>query len=239
MPIVPWLTDREEDLDALARGATRRERGVVGRADVLYLMPDSRNTFMAFLQAKFPRLVARYREWYGRNVDAPESYRKEMAARIENLRRKYGLGSRPRLRGGVLAITANAAWHSIKENRNAERTIRRRKRAATVVRRRALRAMCAPAPAEEKPVRGVKLKTVSTFTLIFALLCVAAFAAGRPPAFAAGTTGIHRAKGAIHVSRTANRRIPGKRSRQSQGLVQQRTRLCSHTLISRSTWASM
>ena len=37
-----------------------------------------------------------------------------------------------------------------------------------------------PTPAEEKPVRGVKLKTVSTFTLIFALLCVAAFAAGRP-----------------------------------------------------------
>ena len=50
---------------------------------------------MAFLEAKFPRLVARYREWYGRNADAPENYRKEMAARIENLRRKYALGSRP------------------------------------------------------------------------------------------------------------------------------------------------
>jgi hypothetical protein len=55
-----------------------------------------------------------------------------------------------------------------------------------------------PAPArvrvEEKPVRGVKLKTVSTLTLAFALLCVAAFAAGRPPASAAGPTVNHGAK---------------------------------------------
>ena len=48
--------------------------------------------------------------------------------------------------------------------------------------------------AEEKPVRGVKLKTVSSLTLAFALLCVAAFAAGRPPASAAGPTVNHGAK---------------------------------------------
>jgi DNA repair photolyase len=94
MPILPWLTDREEDLDALARGA-RDANAEWLAARVLYLMPDSWRTFLAFLEAKFPRLVARYREWYGRNVDAPEIYRKEMSARIENLRRKYGLGSRP------------------------------------------------------------------------------------------------------------------------------------------------
>jgi DNA repair photolyase len=94
MPILPWLTDREEDLDALARRA-RDANAEWLAARVLYLMPDSWRTFLAFLEAKFPRLVARYREWYGRNVDAPEIYRKEMSARIENLRRKYGLGSRP------------------------------------------------------------------------------------------------------------------------------------------------
>ena len=94
MPIVPWLTDREEDLDALASGARDANAQWLG-ARVLYLMPDSRNTFMTFLAAKFPRLVVRYREWYGRNVDAPEVYRKEMATRMEALRRKYHLGSRP------------------------------------------------------------------------------------------------------------------------------------------------
>jgi hypothetical protein len=32
------------------------------------------------------------------------------------------------------------------------------------------------------PVRGVKLKTVSRCTMLFALLCLVAFLAGRPPA---------------------------------------------------------
>lgn len=41
---------------------------------------------------------------------------------------------------------------------------------------------------ERKPVRGVKLKTVSSLTFIFALICLGAFAAGRPPVSAAGTS---------------------------------------------------
>jgi DNA repair photolyase len=94
MPILPWLTDREEDLDALARGARDAGAEWLG-ARVLYLMPDSWKTFLAFLAQKFPRLVTRYREWYGRNADAPENYRKETLARIERLRRKCDLGARP------------------------------------------------------------------------------------------------------------------------------------------------
>ncbi len=94
MPILPWLTDREEDLDALACGARDANAGWLG-ARVLFLTTDSGRTFMAFLEQKFPRLVTRYREWYGRNMDAPEFYRKEMAARVEKLRQKYGLSSRP------------------------------------------------------------------------------------------------------------------------------------------------
>jgi DNA repair photolyase len=105
MPIVPWLTDREEDLDALACGASEAGAEWLG-ARVLYLMPDAWRTFLAFLEAKFPRLVARYREWYGKNVDAPESYRKEMAVRVEKIRQRYGLGNRP------MRPTPGAAWRS-------------------------------------------------------------------------------------------------------------------------------
>ncbi len=43
-----------------------------------------------------------------------------------------------------------------------------------------------PAPVAEKQARGVKLKTVSTLTMAFALLCLGAFMAGRPSASAAG-----------------------------------------------------
>jgi predicted enzyme related to lactoylglutathione lyase len=43
-----------------------------------------------------------------------------------------------------------------------------------------------PATGEEKKVRGIKLKTVSTLTMAFALLCLGAFMAGRPSVSAAG-----------------------------------------------------
>jgi uncharacterized glyoxalase superfamily protein PhnB len=43
----------------------------------------------------------------------------------------------------------------------------------------------APLRLEAKPVRGVKLKTVSAFTIFFALACLAAFMAGRVPTIAA------------------------------------------------------
>ena len=41
---------------------------------------------------------------------------------------------------------------------------------------------------EKKPVRGVALKTVSRWTMLFAVVCLAAFAAGRPPVSAAGSS---------------------------------------------------
>lgn len=41
---------------------------------------------------------------------------------------------------------------------------------------------------DEKPVRGVKLKTVSTFTMIVAILCLGAFLAGRTPVPAEAAT---------------------------------------------------
>lgn len=43
-----------------------------------------------------------------------------------------------------------------------------------------------PAACEETEIRGVKLRTVSTLTMAFALLCLGAFMAGRPSVSAAG-----------------------------------------------------
>lgn len=94
MPILPGLTDREEDLDALARAAS--EAGAQWfAAGVLFLMPSSWKSFLAFLEEKFPKLAARYRAWYRGYGYAPESYRKELKVRVENVRRKHGLGAHP------------------------------------------------------------------------------------------------------------------------------------------------
>ena len=105
MPVLPGLTDREEDLDALARGA--RDAGAQWiAASVLFLMPSSLKEMLPFIDAKFPKLAKRYREWYAHNGYAPESYRKEISARFEALRRKYNLGSRPARR------SAEKQWRS-------------------------------------------------------------------------------------------------------------------------------
>jgi len=94
MPVLPGITDREEDLDALARAA--RDVGAQWfAASVLFLMPSAQKQFLPFLDAKFPKLARRYREWYSRAAYAPEAYRREISARVAALRRKYNLGARP------------------------------------------------------------------------------------------------------------------------------------------------
>jgi DNA repair photolyase len=94
MPVLPGLTDGEEDLDALARGARQADAGWFG-ASVLFLMPASLEQFLPFLQKKFPRLARRYQEFYGGwRVYPPEEYRQEIAQRVDALRKKYGLEKR-------------------------------------------------------------------------------------------------------------------------------------------------
>ena len=58
-------------------------------------MPSALKQFLPFLDEKFPRLSRRYREWYLGRGYAPEKYRREISARIELLRKKYGLAARP------------------------------------------------------------------------------------------------------------------------------------------------
>jgi DNA repair photolyase len=94
MPVLPGITDREADLDALAHGA-RDANAQWFAANVLFLRPSSQKQFLPFLAEKFPRLVRQYEEWYLRRGDSPLAYRKEIAERIQALQKKYGLGRRP------------------------------------------------------------------------------------------------------------------------------------------------
>jgi DNA repair photolyase len=94
MPVLPGLTDRERDLGDLVRGAQQAGAQWFA-ANILFLMPAAMRQFLPFLEEKFPRLVERYRAWYGSNGNAPESYRREIAERVERLRQKYELASRP------------------------------------------------------------------------------------------------------------------------------------------------
>jgi hypothetical protein len=74
--------------------------------------------------------------------------------------------------------------------------------------------------APAKPLRGMKLKTVSGITMLFALLCLGAFLAGRPPISAARVDARPQSKEARHVSRAKNGRVSSAGSRKGHKVVQ-------------------
>jgi len=93
MPILPGITDRDADLDALAHAAA--DAGAQWFAtNAVFLMPSAQKQFFPFLEKRWPKLARRYRDWYAKNAYAPEEYRKQLSARVAALRQKYNLGSR-------------------------------------------------------------------------------------------------------------------------------------------------
>jgi DNA repair photolyase len=90
-PVLPWLTDDEESLDAAigaiaAAGAT----GVTVLA--LHLRPGAREWFLGWLGREHPDLVPRYRELYGRGAYVPAAYREALARRVAPILAAHGLG---------------------------------------------------------------------------------------------------------------------------------------------------
>ena len=90
MPILPYLTDTEEHLDAaFARAAAAGATGVVHSA--LHLRPGVKAWFMTWLQREHPELVARYAKLYGGGAYAPAEYRRWLARRVGRIRSAHGL----------------------------------------------------------------------------------------------------------------------------------------------------
>lgn len=93
-PMIPGITDRDGDLEAVAAAA--REAGAQWFfSGVLFLMPASAKQFLPFVREKFPRLAKQYEQWYAKNGYAPEDYRKRASERVARIREKFGFASRP------------------------------------------------------------------------------------------------------------------------------------------------
>ncbi|MDJ0459380.1 Rv2578c family radical SAM protein [Arthrobacter sp. NQ7] len=89
MPILPWLSDSDEALDALfgslaAAGAT----GV--SAGALYLKPGTREWFMKWIAAHHPDLAGKYRRLYGTGSYATKEYRTWLAGRVRYFKARHG-----------------------------------------------------------------------------------------------------------------------------------------------------
>ncbi|GAA1608626.1 Rv2578c family radical SAM protein [Kribbella sancticallisti] len=118
-PVLPWLTDSDEQLDHLfgelaAAGAT----GVTTL--VLHLRPGVKEWFMSWLAQERPDLVKRYDELYARGANAAPSFRHAFEAKVRPLLDKHGFGKGSRHRSkspgrsdGVVEATgpgSNSGW---------------------------------------------------------------------------------------------------------------------------------
>jgi len=93
-PLLPGITDRDGELEAVAAAA--KDVGAQWFVSgVLFLMPSSAKQFLPFLREKFPRLVRQYQDWYVRNAYAPEPYRQKIAERVRRIKNHLGLTARP------------------------------------------------------------------------------------------------------------------------------------------------
>src|SRR5947208_3425650 len=93
-PLIPGITDRDGELEAVAEAA--REAGAQWFfSGVLFLMPSSAKQFLPFVREKFPRLAKQYEQWFAKNGYAPEEYRRKASERVARIREKYGFRSRP------------------------------------------------------------------------------------------------------------------------------------------------
>jgi DNA repair photolyase len=90
-PILPFLADDDDHLketvEAIATAGATHISPIV-----LHLRPGAREWWMAWLEREHPQLVPRYRELYGRGAYAPKDFQAEVAAKVRDLARRFGVG---------------------------------------------------------------------------------------------------------------------------------------------------
>ena len=92
-PVLPEITDRPRDLEALVKAA--REAGAkYVYANPLFLKPCSAAVFLPFLEEQFPALVEVYRARYRERAFLPRGYAERLSQLMRALRDKYGFSSK-------------------------------------------------------------------------------------------------------------------------------------------------
>ncbi len=92
-PILPGLSDRPEQLDAVVRAA--REAGAAGIwANLLYLKPGTREHFLAALSHDWPGELERYERLYADRAFLPSAETRPVRDRVRSLARTHGVRDR-------------------------------------------------------------------------------------------------------------------------------------------------
>src|ERR1700730_3194366 len=92
-PILPGISDRPEQLEAVVRAA--REAGAVGIwANLLYLRPGTKEHFLECVARHWPELLPRYEEEYRKGAYLPEERTRPVQQVVASLRQAHGIADR-------------------------------------------------------------------------------------------------------------------------------------------------
>jgi DNA repair photolyase len=92
-PVLPLITDGEENLEAVATAAAAAGASSFS-AHVLFLKPCSARVFFPFLEEQFPHLAARYRANYQHDAYLRGSYPARIRKLVQEIRERTGLEPR-------------------------------------------------------------------------------------------------------------------------------------------------
>jgi len=92
-PILPMITDSEENLLSVAEAASQAGATQFG-AGVLFLQPSAQKVFMPFLSRRFPQLLRKYEVSYRDGAYLKGGYPERMARLVEAVREKVGIQAR-------------------------------------------------------------------------------------------------------------------------------------------------
>jgi DNA repair photolyase len=92
-PVLPDITDRPRDLDALVKAASDAGAKYI-YANPLFLKPCSAAVFLPFLEESFPALVDNYKKRYQGRAFLPKGYAQRLSQLMAALRQKHGFGDK-------------------------------------------------------------------------------------------------------------------------------------------------
>jgi DNA repair photolyase len=92
-PVLPLLTDSEQNLESVARAAKSAGAGQFG-AHVLFLKPASQRVFFPFLSEHFPEYLARYEKSYAAGAYLKGKYPERIRELVQRIRERVGIQSR-------------------------------------------------------------------------------------------------------------------------------------------------
>lgn len=92
-PVLPLITDSEENLENVARAAKDAGADQFG-ANVLFLKPSARRVFFPFIEKSFPQYLAPYRRAYAGRAYLGGAYRDKIRQRVNEIRQRVGIARR-------------------------------------------------------------------------------------------------------------------------------------------------